>query len=89
MISEPWKGEWEKDCLKWRGTVLTGRFSHWCCDWDFLPVDETTPEWPCPCATELTLENAYLDGVMYAVNTVRGTTEMSDRTSSYRSQESK
>lgn len=36
--------EWEADCMKWRGRVLTGRFAHWCYDWDGLPVDETTPD---------------------------------------------
>lgn len=41
---------WEADCLKWRGRILTGKRSHWCYDWDMLPVDETTPEWPCSCA---------------------------------------
>jgi hypothetical protein len=41
--------EWEIDCLKWRGRVLTGEHAHWCPDWDDLPIDETTPEWPCVC----------------------------------------
>lgn len=41
---------WQRDCLRWRGKVLTGRYAHWCQDWDGLPVDETTPEWPCVCA---------------------------------------
>lgn len=36
--------EWIDDCNKWRGKVLTGRFAHWCCEWDELPVDETTME---------------------------------------------
>jgi hypothetical protein len=45
--------EWIADCLHWRGKVLTGRFAHWCDDWDGLPIDETTPEWPCACAAEL------------------------------------
>ena len=45
--------EWKEDCLKWCGRVLTGRYWHWCNAWDGLPVDETTPEWPCECADEL------------------------------------
>ena len=45
--------DWEKDCLHWRGRVLTGRYGHWCHDWDDLPIDETTMEWPCACANEL------------------------------------
>lgn len=41
--------DWEIDCLTWRGEVLTGEFSHWCYDWDGLPIDETCGEWPCAC----------------------------------------
>jgi len=48
MAPTPYK-EWEKDCLKWRGRILTGNNAHWCLDWDCLPVDDTTPEWPCKC----------------------------------------
>jgi hypothetical protein len=43
--------DWMRDCLKWRGRVLEGEHTHWCDDWDGLPVDETTPEWPCNCFT--------------------------------------
>ncbi len=35
--------------MKWRKRVLTGEHAHFCNDWDGLPVDETTPEWPCGC----------------------------------------
>jgi hypothetical protein len=35
--------EWQRECLRWRGRVLVGERRHWCYDWDFLPVDETTP----------------------------------------------
>ncbi len=45
--------QWVKDCNKWRGRVLTGRFGHWCFDWDELPVDETCREWPCSCHVDL------------------------------------
>lgn len=48
--------DWIADCLRWRGKVLTGKFAHWCFDWDGLPIDETTPEWPCACAAELERE---------------------------------
>lgn len=41
---------WASDCRHWRGRVLTGPGAHWCDEWDGLPVDETTPEWPCGCA---------------------------------------
>jgi hypothetical protein len=43
--------QWKRDCLRWRGRVLTGKNSHWCYEWDGLPIDETTPEWPCACAS--------------------------------------
>src|SRR5262245_49746061 len=39
--------DWEEDCLKYRGEVLTGRYGHFCPDWDSLPIDETCVEWPC------------------------------------------
>lgn len=45
--------EWKSDCLKWRKVILTGKYSHWCYAWDFLPIDETCPEWPCECEKEL------------------------------------
>jgi len=45
--------DWEKDCLHWHGRVLTGKYGHWCYEWDSLPVDETTNEWPCGCQAEL------------------------------------
>jgi hypothetical protein len=48
-IAPEWRGQWQKDCQKWRGRVLTGWASHWCDEWDGLPIDETTPEWPCGC----------------------------------------
>lgn len=41
--------DWIKDCQHWRRRTLTGRYAHWCFEWDGLPVDETTPEWPCGC----------------------------------------
>lgn len=48
-IPKQWSEEWERDCMKWRGKVLTGAHCHWCYDWDGLPIDETTPEYPCNC----------------------------------------
>lgn len=41
--------QWLADCKHWRGRALTGQFGHYCEEWDELPVDETTPEWPCSC----------------------------------------
>lgn len=45
--------DWKQDCMHWRRRVLTGRYAHWCMDWDGLPIDETCQEWPCICAEEL------------------------------------
>lgn len=57
MIASPYtlddvlatRNDFEADCLQWRGRVLTGKHAHCCPDWDGLPIDETTPEWPCVC----------------------------------------
>ena len=53
MDSSP---QWKIDSLRWRGRVLTGAQAHWCPEWDWLPVDETTPEWPCGCKCAFTPE---------------------------------
>lgn len=45
--------DWVEDCARWRGRLLTGRFRHWCEDWDGLPVDDTCPEWPCACVWDV------------------------------------
>lgn len=37
------KSKWEEDCQRYWGRVLTGRKRHYCPDWDYLPIDETTP----------------------------------------------
>lgn len=43
--------QFKADCIKWRGRPLTGKFAHWCYDWDGLPVDETCAEFSaCCCA---------------------------------------
>lgn len=47
----PWSQQWFYDCMHWRGEILRGRYRHWCPEWDELPVDETTGEFPCPCFT--------------------------------------
>lgn len=44
--------EWIADCLKWRKRWLKGRYAHWCFEWDGLPIDETTLEWPCGCGRD-------------------------------------
>jgi hypothetical protein len=43
--------------MKFHGHVLTGKWAHWCGDWDDLPVDETCEEWPsCTCKEDLEIE---------------------------------
>lgn len=44
--------DWIADCRHWRGRVLAGKYAHRCPDWDGLPIDETTLEWSCTCASE-------------------------------------
>lgn len=36
--------EFKRDSLRERGRILSGRFAHYCYDWDFLTVDETCVE---------------------------------------------
>jgi len=46
--------EWEDACMKDRGRILTGLYSHFCQDWDGLVMDETCDgEWPCPCKPDI------------------------------------
>lgn len=47
---------WREDCIKWRGHILTGKFGHWCYDWDELPVDETCIEFVCDTCFDSTPE---------------------------------
>jgi len=39
--------QWKADSRKWRGEVLCGWYSHWCAEWDELPVDWTCSEITC------------------------------------------
>lgn len=58
--------EWVADCLKYRGIVLTGVYSHWCFDWDGLPIDEYCErEWPCACVRAL-LTELYVQEAIHA-----------------------
>lgn len=42
--------DWIEDCLKFHGKILTGKFAHWCPEWDDLPIDETCGEFEvCTC----------------------------------------
>lgn len=44
--------EWEADCMRWWGRVLTGGYRHWCPDWDYLPIDDTVKEFECCTCTK-------------------------------------
>ena len=33
--------EFEQDCIEHYGKILTGKFKHYCCGFDYLPIDET------------------------------------------------
>lgn len=42
--------QWEIDCVGFHGEVLQGEFSHYCEEWDSLPIDETCQEFEaCTC----------------------------------------
>lgn len=49
---------WTQDCEQWRGVILTGTYVHWCPNWNYLPMDETCPEWPCQCGIEQDIDVA-------------------------------
>lgn len=46
MEEEP-SQDWIEDCRKWQGVVLSGKYAHWCHEWDELPIDETCLEFIC------------------------------------------
>lgn len=44
------RDDWRTASRHEHGRVLTGKFAHWCPDWDYMTIDETTPEWEaCTC----------------------------------------
>ena len=45
--------EWIEDCMHHHGIVLTGKYAHWCPEFDYLPIDETLIEFEyCLCKFE-------------------------------------
>ena len=40
MTTKP-SSDWVADCMREYGRVLTGSLSHWCPDFDGMPIDET------------------------------------------------
>ena len=42
--------EWQSDCMRWHGRLLKEEHSHYCADWDYLPIDSTCLEFEsCTC----------------------------------------
>lgn len=62
ILADTNSDKWAKDCEKWLGRVLTGVGSHWCSEWDFLPVDETTPEFDACLCFEDTVKERIKNG---------------------------
>jgi hypothetical protein len=51
--------EWVDDCMHWWGKVLTGKYAHWCGDWDDLPINEWCEEFSaCTCYPERYADSA-------------------------------
>ena len=50
---DPISEEWIEDCKHHHGKVLTGKYAHWCPEFDYLPIDETVTEFEyCLCEFE-------------------------------------
>ncbi len=42
--------KFDQDCMQMWGKLLTGKYKHYCCEWDYLPIDETCHEFfACMC----------------------------------------
>ena len=51
-MKEP-SDDWIVDCNHHHGKVLTGKYAHWCPEFDYLPIDETVTEFEyCLCKFE-------------------------------------
>jgi hypothetical protein len=50
--------DWEEDCMFWHGRILDGEKTHWCPDWDDLPIDDTCGEFECcTCFNEVVVKD--------------------------------
>lgn len=59
---------WVEDCKRWHGKEMTGRFAHWCNEWDGLPTDETCEEFAvCSCLWMPESERADKDAAVKAM----------------------
>jgi hypothetical protein len=46
--------EFEQDCMATYGRLLTGKYKHYCSELDYVPIDETCPEFDsCACFKDL------------------------------------
>ena len=43
------KRDWETECNRYHGKVLTGKRKHYCYEWDGMPIDETCEEFKVCC----------------------------------------
>ena len=49
-MDEATAAAFDRECLEEFNVTLTGKYRHFCWDWDFLPIDETCPEFDaCVC----------------------------------------
>lgn len=63
---------WQAQCRLEHRRVLTGEYAHYCPDWDYMTVDETTTEWEsCACYPEDRNMADKLDKLRDAVRTKR------------------
>lgn len=54
--------EFDEDCIHFWGKPLQGVFKHYCAEWDYLPIDETCPEFEyCLCYDKSNDHNDDLD----------------------------
>lgn len=44
LTEEDFFNVWAKECYRWHDRLLEGEKSHYCPDWDYLPIDETCTE---------------------------------------------
>jgi hypothetical protein len=45
--------EFDEECMHFYGEVLTGKYKHFCPDFDYLPIDESCFEYQfCTCEWE-------------------------------------
>lgn len=44
LTEEDFFAVWAKECFSWHERLLEGEKSHYCPDWDYLPIDETCEE---------------------------------------------